>query len=108
MMDADHELAERLREKEQGELTIEERLKLFVELMNERKKNFARLRAKERGENHQPKLKRGIKYKTIEDLETLWKLVKAKYENTRLEKAYEKVLWGDLKVMFEPDIKSEV
>ncbi|GJT14538.1 hypothetical protein Tco_0861580 [Tanacetum coccineum] len=43
-----------------------------------------------------------------EDLETLWKLVKAKHENTRLEEDYERVLWGDLKVMFEPDIKSEI
>ncbi|GJW17072.1 hypothetical protein Tco_0024508 [Tanacetum coccineum] len=44
----------------------------------------------------------------IEDLETLWKLVKAKHGNTRLEEDYERVLWGDLKVMFEPDIKSEI
>ncbi|GJZ18140.1 hypothetical protein Tco_0554263 [Tanacetum coccineum] len=43
-----------------------------------------------------------------EDLETLWKLVKAKHENTRQEEDYERVLWGDLKVMFKPDIKSEV
>ncbi|GJZ41369.1 hypothetical protein Tco_0588255 [Tanacetum coccineum] len=43
-----------------------------------------------------------------EDLETLWKLVKAKHGNTRPEEDYERVLWGDLKVMFEPDIKSEV
>ncbi|GJU05310.1 hypothetical protein Tco_1121740 [Tanacetum coccineum] len=43
-----------------------------------------------------------------EDLETLWKLVKAKYKNTRPEDDYERVLWGDLKVMFEPDIKSDV
>ncbi|GJX34327.1 hypothetical protein Tco_0245884 [Tanacetum coccineum] len=43
-----------------------------------------------------------------EDLENLWKLVKAKYGDTRPEEAYEKVLWGDLKVMFEPDIESEV
>ncbi|GJZ68290.1 putative ribonuclease H-like domain-containing protein [Tanacetum coccineum] len=42
-----------------------------------------------------------------EDLETLWKLVKAKHGNTRPEEDYERVLWGDLKVMFEPDIKSE-
>nr|GEV59994.1 putative reverse transcriptase, RNA-dependent DNA polymerase [Tanacetum cinerariifolium] len=40
-----------------------------------------------------------------EDLETLWKLVKAKYGNTRLEEGNERVLWGDLKVMFEPDIE---
>ncbi|GJW49398.1 hypothetical protein Tco_0090749 [Tanacetum coccineum] len=43
-----------------------------------------------------------------EDLETLWKLVKDKHENTRPEEDYERVLWGDLKVMFEPDIKSDV
>nr|GEX57655.1 multiple organellar RNA editing factor 9, chloroplastic-like [Tanacetum cinerariifolium] len=43
-----------------------------------------------------------------EDLETLWKLVKAKYGDTRPEEAYERVLWGDLKVMFEPTIESEV
>ncbi|GKD93047.1 hypothetical protein Tco_1372884, partial [Tanacetum coccineum] len=43
-----------------------------------------------------------------EDLETLWKLVKAKHGNTRPEEDYERVLWGDLKVMFEPDIKSDV
>nr|GEV99292.1 retrotransposon Orf1 [Tanacetum cinerariifolium] len=43
-----HELAERLQTKEQGELSIEERSKLFVELINQRKKNFARLRAEEK------------------------------------------------------------
>ncbi|GJT73486.1 hypothetical protein Tco_1032772 [Tanacetum coccineum] len=43
-----------------------------------------------------------------EDLETLWKLVKAKHGNTRPEEAYERVLWGDLKVMFKPDVESEV
>ncbi|GJV28860.1 hypothetical protein Tco_1385308 [Tanacetum coccineum] len=40
-----------------------------------------------------------------EDLETLWKLVKTKYGNTRPDDDNEKVFWGDLKVMFEPDIK---
>ncbi|GJS61292.1 hypothetical protein Tco_0656076 [Tanacetum coccineum] len=43
-----------------------------------------------------------------EDLETLWKLVKAKHGNKRPEEDYERIIWGDLKVMFEPDIKSEV
>ncbi|GKC80029.1 hypothetical protein Tco_1130803 [Tanacetum coccineum] len=43
-----------------------------------------------------------------EDLETLWNLVKAKFENTRPEDDYERVLWGDFKVMFEPDNKSDV
>ncbi|GJU75153.1 hypothetical protein Tco_1272223 [Tanacetum coccineum] len=43
-----------------------------------------------------------------EDLETLWKLVKTKHGDTRPEDKHERVLWGDLKVMFEPDIKSDV
>ncbi|GJS01271.1 putative reverse transcriptase domain-containing protein [Tanacetum coccineum] len=43
-----------------------------------------------------------------EDLETLWKLVKAKHGLTRPEEGYERVLCGDLKVMFEPDVESEV
>ncbi|GJW01233.1 hypothetical protein Tco_1556484 [Tanacetum coccineum] len=47
MMEADYELAHRLQAKEQGELTIEERSKLFIELMDKRKKHFAKLRAEE-------------------------------------------------------------
>ncbi|GKA56397.1 hypothetical protein Tco_0755469 [Tanacetum coccineum] len=47
MMDADYELAARLQSKEQGELTIEERSGLFVELMDKRKKHFAKLKAEE-------------------------------------------------------------
>ncbi|GJW13673.1 hypothetical protein Tco_0017806 [Tanacetum coccineum] len=40
-----------------------------------------------------------------EDLETLWKLVKAKRGYTRPEEGYERVLWGDLKTMFEHNIE---
>ncbi|GJV74245.1 hypothetical protein Tco_1494240 [Tanacetum coccineum] len=43
-----------------------------------------------------------------EDLETLWKLVKTKHGDTRPEDEHERVLLGDLKVMFEPNIRSEV
>ncbi|GJZ24419.1 hypothetical protein Tco_0561878 [Tanacetum coccineum] len=43
-----------------------------------------------------------------EDLETLWKLVKAKHGLTRPEEGYERVLWGDLKTMFEPNVEDEV
>nr|GEW72626.1 hypothetical protein [Tanacetum cinerariifolium] len=43
-----------------------------------------------------------------EDVETLWKLVKAKHGSTRLEEGYERVLWGDLKVMFDPHVEDEV
>nr|GEY47156.1 hypothetical protein [Tanacetum cinerariifolium] len=47
MMDADYTLAARLQEEEKGELTIEEKLRLFVELMDKRKKHFPKLKAEE-------------------------------------------------------------
>nr|GEX64871.1 ribonuclease H-like domain-containing protein [Tanacetum cinerariifolium] len=48
MMDADYELAARLQEEEQGELTIEEKSRLFVELLDKRKKHFTKLIAEEK------------------------------------------------------------
>nr|GEW62567.1 hypothetical protein [Tanacetum cinerariifolium] len=48
MMDTDCKLAVKLQDEEKGELTIKEKSKLFVELMNKRKKHFERLRAKGR------------------------------------------------------------
>ncbi|GKB00339.1 hypothetical protein Tco_0828332 [Tanacetum coccineum] len=46
-----------------------------------------------------------IKSFNREDLETLWKLVKAKHGNTRPEEGYKRVLWGDLKTMFEHHVE---
>ncbi|GJT68115.1 hypothetical protein Tco_1019595 [Tanacetum coccineum] len=43
-----------------------------------------------------------------EDLEALWKIVKTKYGDIRPGDEFERVLWGDLKVMFEPDKRSDV
>ncbi|GJY66449.1 hypothetical protein Tco_0468687 [Tanacetum coccineum] len=43
-----------------------------------------------------------------EDLETLWKLVKAKHGSTRPEEGYERVLWYDLKGMFEPHVEDTI
>ncbi|GKB37054.1 hypothetical protein Tco_0881996 [Tanacetum coccineum] len=48
MMEEDFELAQRLQAEEQGEITIEEISRLFVELINKRKKHFAKLRAEEK------------------------------------------------------------
>ncbi|GKF11574.1 hypothetical protein Tco_0049500 [Tanacetum coccineum] len=47
MKKLDYELCARLQAQEQRELTIEESSRLFVELMDNRKKHFARLRAEE-------------------------------------------------------------
>ncbi|GKA26251.1 hypothetical protein Tco_0712360 [Tanacetum coccineum] len=43
-----------------------------------------------------------------EDLETLWKLVKAKHGNTRLEDEYERVLWGDMKIEHDASFKGKL
>ncbi|GJW02655.1 hypothetical protein Tco_1561511 [Tanacetum coccineum] len=43
-----------------------------------------------------------------EDLETLYKLVKAKYKSTRLVEDLDLVLWNDLKTMFEPHVEDRV
>ncbi|GKC10009.1 hypothetical protein Tco_1001619 [Tanacetum coccineum] len=43
-----------------------------------------------------------------EDLENLWKIVKGKFKDASPEENYKRVLWGDLKVMFEPDMESEI
>ncbi|GKD50107.1 hypothetical protein Tco_1279083 [Tanacetum coccineum] len=43
-----------------------------------------------------------------EDLLTLWKLVKINHGDIRPEDEHERVMWGDFKVMFEPDIRSQV
>ncbi|GJX67155.1 putative ribonuclease H-like domain-containing protein [Tanacetum coccineum] len=43
-----------------------------------------------------------------EDLEALWRIVKTKYSDIRPEDEFKRVLWGDLKVMFEPDKRSDV
>ncbi|GJT70976.1 hypothetical protein Tco_1030262 [Tanacetum coccineum] len=48
MMEVDYELAKSLQAQEQGDLTIEEKSKLFVELMKKRKKHFAELRAQKK------------------------------------------------------------
>ncbi|GJR28810.1 hypothetical protein Tco_1105042 [Tanacetum coccineum] len=43
-----------------------------------------------------------------EDLEDLYKLVKAKYGSTRLVEDLDLILYGDLKKMFEPHIEDQV
>ncbi|GJR23246.1 uncharacterized mitochondrial protein-like protein [Tanacetum coccineum] len=44
----------------------------------------------------------------MEDLEDLYKLVKAIYESTRPVEGLDLLLWGDLKTMFEPHVEDEV
>ncbi|GKD02135.1 hypothetical protein Tco_1177109 [Tanacetum coccineum] len=48
MMDADFQLAQQMQTEEQEQLSIEEKSKLFEELLKKRKKHFAALRAQEK------------------------------------------------------------
>ncbi|GJZ32852.1 hypothetical protein Tco_0578288 [Tanacetum coccineum] len=41
-------------------------------------------------------------------LEDLYKLVKAKYESTRLVEDLDFLLWGDLKIMFKPHVEDKI
>ncbi|GJY50451.1 putative ribonuclease H-like domain-containing protein [Tanacetum coccineum] len=43
-----------------------------------------------------------------EDLEDLYKLVKAKYESTRPVEDLDLLLWGDLKTMFKPHVEDTI
>ncbi|GJX07356.1 hypothetical protein Tco_0195288 [Tanacetum coccineum] len=48
MMDVDYQMAQQLQAEEQEQLSIEENLKLFVRLLEARKKHFAEIRAREK------------------------------------------------------------
>ncbi|GJY10402.1 hypothetical protein Tco_0378587 [Tanacetum coccineum] len=48
MIDADYQRAQQMQSKEQEKLSIEEKSKLFVQLLDARKKKFAAIRAKEK------------------------------------------------------------
>ncbi|GJV67867.1 hypothetical protein Tco_1483376 [Tanacetum coccineum] len=127
MIDADYELATRLQAQEQEELIIEERAEEELESDNSKKQTLDESIEVEVDDEAEIRKHIEIVYDDEvaidaiplatkppiinidkEDLETLWKLIKAKHGNTRPEEAYERVLWGDLKVMFEPDIESDV
>ncbi|GJR48589.1 hypothetical protein Tco_1316692 [Tanacetum coccineum] len=48
MIDVDYQMAQQMQEKEQEKLSIEEKSKLFIQLLEARKKHFAAIRAKEK------------------------------------------------------------
>ncbi|GKF32983.1 hypothetical protein Tco_0106183, partial [Tanacetum coccineum] len=50
MIDADYQMAQQMQAEEQEKFSIEEKSKLFVQLLEARKKHFAAIRAKEKEE----------------------------------------------------------
>ncbi|GKA63197.1 hypothetical protein Tco_0762803 [Tanacetum coccineum] len=70
-VETDYELAQRLQAEEQEELTIEEKSKLFQQLLEKRRKHFAAKRAEER--RNRPPIKaqqRSIMVNTFVDMDT--------------------------------------
>ncbi|GJU24658.1 hypothetical protein Tco_1163279 [Tanacetum coccineum] len=94
MMDADYELAAKLQVEEQGEISIEERSILFVELMDKRKKHFAKLRANEQRRKPPTKTqKRNIMSTYLKNM--------AGYKHTQLKnKSFE-----EIQMLFEKEMK---
>ncbi|GKB72222.1 hypothetical protein Tco_0933634 [Tanacetum coccineum] len=95
-------------EHEEAEEDYEVEMKKHMEIVKEGQKGFYHLIRADGSSNRYSSMIRILQNISREDLETLWKLVKTKHGNTKPEDVYEKVLWGDLKVMFKPDIKSEI
>ncbi|GJS54105.1 hypothetical protein Tco_0627467 [Tanacetum coccineum] len=148
MKEPNYELAVRLQAEEQGELTVEENLRLCIDSFVLMDSKVVKHRAegsetrekgssKRAGEDLQQESTKKQKVDDddkeeedlkqcfeiipeevainalplatnpapifdIKDLENLWKLVKAKHGYKMPEEAIERVLWGDLKVMFKP------
>ncbi|GKE09935.1 hypothetical protein Tco_1413486 [Tanacetum coccineum] len=94
IMGADYELAAKLQVEEQEEISIEEKSKLFVELMNERKKHFARLRAEEQRRKPPTKTqKRNLMSTYLKNM--------AGYKHTQLKnKSFE-----EIQMLFEKEMK---
>ncbi|GKA41272.1 hypothetical protein Tco_0733865 [Tanacetum coccineum] len=113
-----------LTRQEQEELSVEEKATLFQQLLEKRRKHFAAKRVEEKRNKPPTKAQQrkimctylknmeGYKLQDLklkgEDLEDLYKLVKAKYESTRPVEDLDLLLWGDLKTMFEPHVEDAV
>ncbi|GJT25543.1 hypothetical protein Tco_0895480 [Tanacetum coccineum] len=93
MMDVDFQLAQQMQTEEQEQLSIEEKSKLFVELLEKRKKHFAALRAQEKRSNPPTKTQK------INTMSTYLK--KAGYKHNQLKnKSYD-----EIQEMFNKEMK---
>nr|GEW98876.1 hypothetical protein [Tanacetum cinerariifolium] len=113
LQDADYELAARLQEEEQGELTVEEKLRLFVELMDKRKNHFAKLRVEEKRRKPLTKAQKRNQIKMLknfdrEDLEVLWRLVKDRFVKSKPMDYMDSFLLHTLKTIFEHHVEDTV
>ncbi|GJY19590.1 hypothetical protein Tco_0391081 [Tanacetum coccineum] len=93
MMDADFQLAQQMQTEEQEQLSIEEKSKLFVELLEKRKKHFAALELKK---NDQPT----TKHKNRNTMSTYLKNMAGYKHNQLKSKSYD-----EIQEMFDKEMK---
>ncbi|GJR85777.1 hypothetical protein Tco_0209788 [Tanacetum coccineum] len=118
-IDADHRLAERLQAQEQKSYVEEvaiDSIPLAVKSLSivgwkiykeGRKSYYQIMRADGKSQMYMFFSQIHKKF-NMEDLEDLYKLVKAKFESTKPVEDLDLLLWGDLKTMFEPHIEDAV
>nr|GFB59915.1 hypothetical protein [Tanacetum cinerariifolium] len=97
-----YQLAERLQAEEQQELNDEENAKLFMQLLEKRRKFFAAKGVEEK-RNKPPT--RAQQKSIIEDLEVLWRLVKARFEKVKPVDHMDSFLLHNLKTMFQHHVE---
>ncbi|GKA21431.1 hypothetical protein Tco_0701420 [Tanacetum coccineum] len=90
---------------DKGKETVE--LQRLIEIHKEGKKSYYQIIRADGSSKMYLVFSHMLKSFDREDLETLWKLVKAKHGSTRPEEGYERVLWGDLKTMFDPYVEDQ-
>ncbi|GKE77559.1 hypothetical protein Tco_1543679, partial [Tanacetum coccineum] len=106
MIDADYELAARLQAQEQEELTIKEKSKLFVELMDKRKKHFAIHRAEE--QRRKPLTKAQRRNQMCTYLKNMARFTHSQLKNKsfdEVQKAFDKTIgWIDSFVSMDSEV----
>ncbi|GKA44890.1 hypothetical protein Tco_0737686 [Tanacetum coccineum] len=106
MMDDDYKLATRIQAQEQEELTIEEKSRLFVELMDKRNKHFARHRAEE--QRRKPLTKAQKRNQMCTYLKNLDGFTHNQLKNKsfdEVQKAFDKTMsWIDLFVLVDSEV----
>ncbi|GJS22065.1 hypothetical protein Tco_0450697 [Tanacetum coccineum] len=114
-MDVDYQLAERLQAQEQEELSVEEKAKLFQQLLEQRRKHIA---AKSRLQIDAVPLATNttkiVDWKIHkEGKKSYYQIVRADeksqiYGSTRPVESMDYLLWNDLKTMFEPHVEDAI
>nr|GEV64234.1 hypothetical protein [Tanacetum cinerariifolium] len=83
----------------------DDRTKILVDLINQRKKLFAQQRAE--AKRNKP-MTQAQQRTYMDDLVQLWSLVKERFSSTEPNDDKDRVLWVELKRLFEPDVDDQL